>query len=218
MIKKIKKEDKLLSFILSISKKELAMNGWIGDDPKLILKIYQSFTSFTKNGDYLELGCGTGILAKFINLSSNGKIIPHGVDININSIEIAKKNNPDYADNFIQQDYFNFLESNINNLSKFSNICLFVNSTKKDWLKLKKILVPIVKECNSTNFIVICYEYNFLNMQEKEVGEFISEMNKISKVSVATNLVIVIGKDKKIHTTAKELRENLLMDHQGDRE
>jgi len=89
--------NKWLSFILSFSKKEFAMNGLIGDDPKIISHIYQTFASFTKKGNYLELGCGTGILVKFINTLTGKKIIPHGVDININSIEIAKKNNPKYV-------------------------------------------------------------------------------------------------------------------------
>ena len=214
MTKNIKEENKLLSFILSISTKELAMNGWIGDDPRLILKIYQTFASFVKNGNYLELGCGTGILAKFINLSSKNKVIPHGVDININSIEIAKKNNPEYANNFIHHDYFSYLKLNADYLNTFSNISIFVNYDTQCWNRLKEILVPIIKENKSTNFIIISYDFNFLKPKIKEVSKFIIEMKKISTVSVATNSVMVIGRDIKIHETADQLRTNLLVNQQ----
>lgn len=202
-------QNKWVLFISDFSKKELAMNGWIGDDPQVILHIYKNFASLVKNGNYLELGCGTGILARFINLLSENKIIPHGIDFNINSIEIAKKNNPKYANNFIHQDYYSFLESNTNNLNKFSSISIFVNSNRKDWKKLNRTLPSIVKKYKSTNFIIICYEYDFLKIKTKEVNEFIIEMQKISTLSIASSSVIVIGKNKKIHTTASKLRTSI---------
>jgi len=207
---KIAEKQKWISFISSFSKKELALNGLADDSPNIILNIYDTFAPFVKEGHYLELGCGTGILASYLNKKSENKIVPHGVDININSVEIAKKNNLEFANNFIHQDYFKFLKSNFKNLKQFSTINIFVNSNKQDWKKLEKSLIPIIKKCESTNFIITCYEYDFINNKTKEVVDFISKAKKITKISIASNSVMVISKENIYHTVANKIRRKTL--------
>jgi len=79
-----------ISFIKSFSKKEWLLNGWNKEDPAL-LQIYEMIALFVKDGNYLELGCGSGILCRFLYLFSGKKIVTYGIDINLEAIKIAKK-------------------------------------------------------------------------------------------------------------------------------
>ena len=198
-----------ISFIKSFSKKEWLLNGWNKEDPAL-LQIYEMIALFVKDGNYLELGCGSGILCRFLYLFSGKKIVPYGIDINLEAIKIAKKNHPEFSDNFIVGNYFESFKSNTFNLKRFSTISIFVSFGEHNWKKLRQVLTSIIKECKRTNFLIIAYDYDFFSNKEKEIGKFISAMRKISLVSIAGHSISVIGKDKKIHTTAKKLRKNIL--------
>lgn len=198
-----------ISFIKSFSKKEWLLNGWVYEDPKIILQVFQTIALFVKDGDYLELGCGSGILCRFFFLFSDKKIIPYGIDINLEAVKIAKKNNPGFVDNFKREDYFESLRSNVFDLKRFSIISIFVSCGEHNWKKLREVMIPIIKECKKTNFLIIAYDYDLFNIKDKEIIEFVSEMKKISLVSIASHSMFVISKDKKIHATAEKSRKNI---------
>lgn len=202
--------EKKLSFIKSFSKEEYFLNGHVDNDWISILRMFETFSLFIKEGNYLELGCGTGIFCRFLYIFSNKKIIPYGVDNNLEAIKIAKKNNYEFANNFIVKNYFEFLKLSISNLKKFSTISIFIDFEKNNWEKLHKVIMSIIKKCKKTNFLIIAYDNDFLKNKDKNVRKFISTVKKISCVSIAGQSILFIGKDKKIHIIAEKLRKDYL--------
>lgn len=203
-------QNKKLIFIKSFSDKEWLLSGWAKEERKLSLNVFETIALFVKDGHYLELGCGSGILCKFLYLFSGKKIVPYGIDINQEAVKIAKKNNPEFNDNFTRENYFESLKSNTFNLKKFSTISVFVGYGEHNWKKFLETLIPVVKECQKTNFLIIAYDNDFFSIKDKQPIKFVSVMEKISIVSLAGHSILVIGKDKKIHTTAEKLRKKIL--------
>jgi len=199
-----------ISFIKSFSKKEWLLNGWQTENPTLILNVFNTIALFIKDGNYLELGCGSGILSRFLFLFSGKKIIPYGVDINLEAIKLAKKNNPKFANNFRNEDYLEFLKSNTSDLNKFSIINIFVNFGEYNWNKLREVLIPLVRDYKKINFLICDYEDDFIPVKVQHIAKFISEMRKITAVSIACHSILVVGGDKKMHKIAKGLRKNVL--------
>jgi SAM-dependent methyltransferase len=199
-----------VSFIKSFSKNEWLLNSWKKEDQKVILHVFEMIALFVKDGNYLELGCGTGLLCRFLFLFSGKKIIPHGIDYNLEAVKIAKKNNLEFADNFIGENYFESLKSNTFDLNKFSTISIFVSRGNCHWSMLREIMTPIVKNFKKINFLICDHDDDFILIKEKEIKKFISAMKKISLVSVASHNLLVISKDEKKHIIADKLRKNAL--------
>ncbi len=65
-------------------------------------EFYQAFSAqIDKNGKVLDLGCGNGLMLKYLMATSGYKLIPYGVDFLERSIKQAKEILfPEYADNF----------------------------------------------------------------------------------------------------------------------
>ena len=53
-----------------------------------------------KNGKIIDLGCGNGMLLKFLIEFSNQQLIPYGIDLNQLSLNKAKEFFPNQKDNF----------------------------------------------------------------------------------------------------------------------
>jgi 2-polyprenyl-3-methyl-5-hydroxy-6-metoxy-1,4-benzoquinol methylase len=70
--------------------------------PALPDTTYQSFSEeINKDGKVLDLGCGNGLMLKYLMETSGHKLIPYGADFMEKSIEQAKNILfPEYADNF----------------------------------------------------------------------------------------------------------------------
>lgn len=202
--------EKKLSFIKSFSKEEYFLNGHVDNDWISILRMFETFSLFIKEGNYLELGCGTGIFCRFLYIFSNKKIIPYGVDNNLEAIKIAKRNNYEFGNNFIGKNYFEFLKLSISNLKKFSTISIFIGFEKNNCEKLHKIITPIIKKCQKINFLIISYDSNFFYTKNKEIDKFVLAIKKMSYISIAGQSILVIGKDKKIHIIAEKLRKDYI--------
>lgn len=199
-----------ISFIKRFSEKEWLLNGWKRENPRLILQVFGAIALFVKDGNYLELGCGSGILCKFLFLFSGKEIIPYGVDINSEAVKLAKKNNPEFADNFRKGDYFELLKSNVSDFKKFSTINIFISCEEYSWNKLYEEIAPIVKRLPKINFLICAYDVDFLPIKEKQIAKFVSEIKKISPVSIASHCILIIGRDEKMHKIAEEMRKETL--------
>jgi hypothetical protein len=77
------------------------------------------------------------------------------VDKNIDSISLAKKNNPDFENNFLCEDYFNYDYSYIDFATIILNIYIFQD--KKTFINYIDILLKIHDAViNSTILIIYC--------------------------------------------------------------
>ncbi len=66
-----------------------------------------------KDGSFLDIGCGNGFLIKCLQEWSEHTLIPYGIDINTQYVEIAKELFPKHQQNFTVLDI-----NNISNLTK----------------------------------------------------------------------------------------------------
>ena len=202
-------KEKIISLIRGFSEEELSINGWRKIDAELAFYTFKGISNFIKEGNYLELGCGSGMLCLFLRLLFGRNITPYGVDINAYAIEGAKKNNPEYAGNFVADDYFSFLENNYSSLGKFSTISIFVNGDS-GWEGLLKIAPKIIRDFPKMRLIVCDYDDALLSTDSEYVSEFISKINKISNLIVVNNSLIVIGLEGELLCEAEKMREEAL--------
>ena len=68
--------------------------------------IYAGFLPFIRrSGKILELGCGNGMLLRYLREQANHRLTPFGVDIDIRAVETARTTIlPDFAENFVVGD------------------------------------------------------------------------------------------------------------------
>jgi len=103
--------------------------------------VYQAFAKeINKNGKVLDLGCGNGLMLKYLMITSGYKLVPFGVDFMKLSIKQAKEIlHTQYAANFVATnvvDYsfkkgpFDFIFATLHHI--------FHNDRKKYLEKLKK--------------------------------------------------------------------------------
>lgn len=147
------------AFLESFSEEEWLLNGHQKSDLSDILSIYNFFIHFVKDGNYLELGCGSGILAKYLRLFSGKKIIPYGIDLNNRSIALAKVNNHEFENNFITGDY---LIDNCFETVDFSTVFLFISTGSS-----LESIVSIIKRFILTrqNILIVFYDNNLLSLK-----------------------------------------------------
>lgn len=182
-------------FLSDFSPKEINLNGH-SDDKRALAKLFKSFLPHLKEGDYLELGCGSGILCRFIYFFSEQKVIPHGVDIEPKIIALAKKNNPSLAKNFRVADYFN-LEAD--DFSGFPTINIFIGQDlpSNEWEKLVKLVGDIFKANKQAKILLTIYNYELINDQDPRVKKFISLLKKKSGCKIANHNLIVLANPKR---------------------
>lgn len=185
MSKKFFNENKFTNYLKKFDHSELLLNGHDSAD---VANHWKLFLNICKKGNYLELGCGTGILASFLNNFSNNKIIPFGIDSSKEKIELAKRNNPKFSNNFFVGNYFNFRYEKLKN---FSTIAVFLPDNQKYWIGLDNLLEKI---SNKTSRIIInCYKEN--PRKRKEIKKYIknSKLKFDLKNEEADNLEIVLS-------------------------
>jgi SAM-dependent methyltransferase len=97
-----------------------ADEAWIGQFGRLYrqngylsppVDIYRGFLPLiARSGTVLELGCGNGMLLRYILEHSSHAIVPFGVDLDRRAIEVARTLVlPGYADNFLVSDIRNLV-------------------------------------------------------------------------------------------------------------
>lgn len=131
--------------------------------------IYRAFAiEIDKDGKVLDLGCGNGLMLRYLMVCSGYKLIPYGVDFIELSIKQAKEIlHPQYADHFevgnvvnysFERGPFDFIFATLHHI--------YPNDRKKYLAKLKK-------NCKK-NGKIIFYEYTDVLKNENYawVGEF----------------------------------------------
>ncbi|RJP29489.1 MAG: class I SAM-dependent methyltransferase [Candidatus Omnitrophota bacterium] len=151
----------MLRFLGSFSEKEWRMNGHSKKDLPYIINIFLSLLPHIEGGNYFELGCGTGILCKFIYLFSPSKIIPYGIDLSQENISLAAKNNPKFRANFFHGDYFRF---DFTQIREISTVVIFISSDKP-WDRVKSLIIKLLSKNKCNKIILFCYEENFLGSE-----------------------------------------------------
>lgn len=131
--------------------------------------IYKAFvTEIDKDGKVLDLGCGNGLMLKYLMLTSGYKLIPFGVDFMKLSIKQAKEIfHPQYKDNFTINNVINYSFVK----SPFDFIFVPLHHIHLD--DRKKYLIKIKKNCKK-NGKIIFYEYKDVLSAIKQdwVGEY----------------------------------------------
>jgi len=217
---------KKISFLSNFSKEEWFLNGH-GRNKYNNLYLFEDLIPHIKKGKYLELGCGSGILSRFLHLFSGKDIILYGLDINSAAIKLAKENNPKFSNNFIVSDYFNLKPENF---LKYSTIIIFANHYKNEWNKLKKLTSSIIKFNKSANVIIVNYDHSLLEIEDSKVARFILEIDKISNINFIGKYFFVINgkgnfkkidenklfkfKDKQESNNSKELLDGIIIKKQ----
>jgi SAM-dependent methyltransferase len=198
------------SFLDKFSDEDLLLSGWMRKEIDVMLGVFESVMIFVQAGNYLELGCGTGILSRFIHLFSEKKIIPHGIDINMKAIARAQENNPQFANNFILGDYFDYLKKT-DFLGKFSTISIFLSGAE-NWRKAREDILTIADCYNETVLLICDYDTDLLVTKQKEVLQSISEFSKKHLTSVVNGSMAIVGGNPEMHKAARDMLK-IIKDH-----
>jgi hypothetical protein len=112
------------------------------------------------DGNFIDLWCGTWMVAKFCYKYSWKEIIPHWIDSNDKSIYLAKNNNPIHRNNFEIGNYFDI--STIN-FSKFSTVISNLSkiNTMERVVDYKNLINHIYTSCVNANIVVYSPDWFF---------------------------------------------------------
>lgn len=208
-------QNKLDAYIKKYPKKELLLNHHFISKNSLVNN-FLMYLPYIKKGNYIELGCGSGMLVNFIYTFSSNKIVPYGIDLDQEILLLAKKNNPKYPENFIKDNFYQTLKNKKFDFKKFSTINLFV-SLKDNGSIISKLVAPIVKNNLQTSFIFTDLDYDFFDIKDKEVIEFIDAMSRLSTVSVACHNILIVGNNANMHNVARSTALRLINYEGGNR-
>ena len=148
-----------VAFLNGIPEKEFRVNGHKGRDIARLRPMFDSLLLAVSDGNYFEMGCGTGMLCRYICLFSGKNIMPHGIDKNPAAIKLAKKANFKFQENFVHGNFFALFPGQ---LAEMDTILFFVffgrgGKTYTEWLPvfLRSLSGCIKKECR-----IIIFSYN----------------------------------------------------------
>ena len=125
--------------------------------PRLPVDTYLAFCEqIDRNGKMLDLGCGNGLMLKYLIQTTQYKLIPFGIDFMKKSIEQAKKIiHPQYAQNFVFGNLINY--DLYFKKTKFDFIFTFLSHLYPADRKI--LLKKIRKSCRKGGKIIF-YEYS----------------------------------------------------------
>ena len=202
-------KNKAISFISGFSDSDISISGWSRKDIEMMCRFYENISPFIKEGNYLELGCGSGIFPLFLRAVLEKKITPYGVDVNPRAIEAARNNNPEFADNFVKEENFAFLEREYASLGKFSTISIFIYG-EKDWNNLLQLSSKMFSDFPGMTLIICDYDESLLKGDNKAINKFVSEMKKISLPVVVDDFLMVVGLKGSLLAKAEKMRKKAL--------
>jgi SAM-dependent methyltransferase len=191
------------SFLEEFSDEDLLLSGWAREEMDTMLGVFETIMLFVQSGNYLELGCGTGILGAFIHLFSGKEVIPYGIDINLKAIESAKKNNPQFANNFILADYFDYLKR-ASFFERFSTINIFLSGAE-NWRRAREDLLTIADHNNQIILLICDYDTDLIVTKQTEILRSISEFSKKYSTTVVNGSTLIVGGDPEMNKVAKEM-------------
>ncbi len=178
-----------MKILSSFSDHEFSLNGHNKNDAEFILNQYLELTDYILPGDYLEVGCGTGMFCRFLHDFSGKRIIPHGVDIDPEKIAIAKRNNPGFEDNFKTDDALDLIPSA---MPRFSTVAIFVPNRKGYWKSFGELTLSILEEGKAGRVIFFIYDKDLSAGDDPEVESFLSGIGDDLKAKVASFNFITI--------------------------
>ncbi|MFY9402498.1 MAG: methyltransferase domain-containing protein [Candidatus Omnitrophota bacterium] len=146
------------TFFSAIMPREWALNGHDEGFFNYLKMFFEFLSTYLPKGAYMELGCGTGLLCKYVETYSKKQIIPFGVDLNHKLVRLAKRNNPKYAKNFQVADYFTLP---IEKLAKFTSVAVFIDNMQS-WGKTCMMICSLLKKRENKVIVLHCYEFRFL--------------------------------------------------------
>jgi len=189
-------EFKKLKFLKSFSDEEWRLNGHIIKKVDLFRNFFNKILDLVQKGNYLELGCGTGIICRYLTKFSDNKIIPHGIDLKQDLISRARKNNPGFENNFIELDY---LKIEPQKISKFENINIFMGKNNDDWLKIADFIEKIGPQIKSdARLIITAYDFN-LNYPNQIMIDFADNMSKKFEINKINEHIALLKKRNEIN-------------------
>ena len=126
--------------------------------------VYRAFASeIDKDGKVLDLGCGNGLMLKYLMLVSGHKLIPFGVDFMERSIKQAKEIlHPLHKANFT---FGNVIDYSFNK-SPFDFIFVPLHHILPD--DRKNYLDKIKKNCKKNGKIIFYEYYDSLNAEKQD--------------------------------------------------
>ncbi len=167
--------ERAVKFLSDFSEEELLLNGHAKKYIPFLAGQYLELLGYVKEGNYLEMGCGTGIICKFIDFFSKKEHILYGIDRDFDKIELAKKNNAEFKDNFTVADFFNL---NFDLLPKFSTITIFIPAVDYSWERVESLIFSIFKSEKTSRVIVFSYDRDLLQDKGEDIKSFISIMEE----------------------------------------
>ena len=99
------REEEKWQFLSEFSEDDYRADDETQDSYVNLLPLYDRILPYVEAGDYMDLYGSTGVMAAFFTRFSPHPLVPHGMDIYSRSISLARRNNPEYADNFTVGDY-----------------------------------------------------------------------------------------------------------------
>ena len=128
-------------------------NKKYSDECKKIIELMSQFDGKSEKKKILEIGCGTGNYSKYLYRNSKALL---AIDKSTEMINIAKKNNRNFEDSFIDISLTEFLNSNVNN--NFDVIILLFHVltyfTDEELFNLKRI---VDSNLNKNGYLIFDY-------------------------------------------------------------
>jgi SAM-dependent methyltransferase len=101
------KEMELLQDVYLTSDDPIVQSGFSGGRERWVAERSPIVQAIDRDGDFLDVGCANGLLAEDVMqwaAERGHAVVPHGVDIGPELVQIARQRMPDFSSNFVAAD------------------------------------------------------------------------------------------------------------------